>query len=180
MAYHALSSDFYVRWQAGADKLDSDTLLFCYELIAHAGFVPALFYDRKEDDLPGPAGWLNFINQEKFWVFVLYDAHVHTPLAMLWLEGCTHTGAQRYAHFTGFATSSTEWAVEGSKLLLPWIGQATGVRQLIGITPALYRHALRYAYAVGFRRVAKLEKALWCRGKARDAILSICNLNERG
>lgn len=180
MGFHRLSSDFYCRWCSGDDMgLDDDSLLFALELMLASGYAHIALYDR--DYPPEPAEWLAFCRQKKFLFFMLYDAAQHVPIAIVWLEACTATGAQRFAHFCTFKTGTREQCLRGGRELLAWIGDATGIRQLIGVTPACYRHALQMAYDIGFERVAKLEKSVLCLGKHRDAILSINNLsNLRG
>lgn len=176
VAYKRLSSDCYCRWYTGGDDgIDTDTLVFTYELLHKAGFLRTLFYDR---DVPGIAEYLDFITQPKFLVFVLY-ANDGTPLGMSWLEEMTATGAQRFGHFTTFDTVKDHsiW-IEGGRALCRFVRDAIGLQQLIGLTPACYRHALKAAYAFGYKPVATLKKAVYCLGKQRDAILSVNDLSE--
>lgn len=176
MGFHSLSSDFYCRWYTGDDNgLDDDSLIFALELMEGSGYTRTVLYDR--DCTPGPAEWLNFVKQSKFLFFLLYDAARHVPIAAVWLEMCTSTGAQRFVHFCSFKTGRREQFVAGGKALFAWVGEAAGIRQLIGVTPACYRHALALVYDIGFSKVARLEKAVFCLGKNRDAILTISNLS---
>lgn len=177
MGFHRLSSEFYCRWYTGdAAGLDEDSLLFALELMVASGYAHIALYDR--DYPPEPAEWLSFCQQDKFLFFMLYDAERHVPIAIVWLEACTATGAQRFAHFCTFKTGTRDQFVRGGRELLAWVGEATGIRQLIGVTPACYRHALQLAYDLGFVRTARLEKGVYCLGKHRDAILSINNLSD--
>lgn len=176
MGFHRLSSEFYCRWYTGdANSLDDDSLLFALELMVASGYAHTVLYDREYP--PEPAEWLSFCQQEKFLFFMLYDAARHVPIAIVWLEACTATGAQRFVHFCTFKTGNRDQFLRGGKALLAWIGEATGIRQLIGVTPACYRHALALVYDMGFSRLTRLEKAVFCLGKHRDAVLTISNLS---
>ena len=62
--------------------------------------------------------------------------------------------------------------------LIKFIGTLTVIKQLVGITPSCYRHALQFAHGLGFKKLTILEKAVKCLGKDRDAVLSICNISE--
>lgn len=175
-AYKSLSSNSYCRWYTGDERgLDTDSLLFAYELLNNAGYLRTLFYDM--DDVPGPAQFINFFAKEKYLTFILYRTD-GTPIGMTWLEVCSHTGSQRFGHFTTFNTCErAEW-VEAGRAFCRFIYEATNIKQLIGLTPACYRHALKAAQELGYKPVARLEKAVWCLGKERDAILSINELSE--
>lgn len=176
-AYKELCSDVYCRWYTGDDGgLDTDSILFAYELMGKSKFLRSVFYDR--DEIPGPAEFLNFLTQERFTLFMLYE-RTGIPIAMCWLEACLFTGNQRFGHFTTFNVCPERrmW-VEGGRALCRFVRDAMGLRQLIGLTPACYRHAVQAAKELGYKPVATLEKAVWCLGKQRDAILSINNLSE--
>ena len=174
MGFSRLSSEFYCRWATKDDSgLDDDSLVFALELIRWSGYGRVLFYDR--EDCPEPAEWIAFCRAENKLFFMLYDGDC-VPVSAVWFEKLTNTGRQAFAHFCTFRTGCYDQFVRGGRALLRFVGENTPVRQAIGVTPACFRHALKIARDLGFVKAARLEKAVWCLGKERDAILTIHNL----
>lgn len=179
MAYKKLLSNVYCRWFTGDDGgLDTDSLLFAYELLHHAGFLRTLFYDR--DYTPEPAEILNFWMQDKFLTFILYRED-GTPIAMSWMEAIPNMPHQRFGHFTTFKTTEDDslW-IEGGKQLCRFVRDAIGLKQLIGLTPKCYRHAVNRAKQFGYVPMATLSNAAYCLGKKRDLVMSINDLDALG
>lgn len=118
--------------------------------------------------------------QGKFLTFMFYREG-GLPIGMSWLEAIPNFPYQRFGHFTTFKTveDDTLW-VEAGKQLCRFVRDAVGLKQLIGITPVCYRHAINRARQFGYEKVTVLSKALYCLGKERDAFLSVNNLDKLG
>ena len=171
MGFMRLSDAFYCRWNDGApDGFTREEAAFAYELVRHAGYERTLQYDREEP--PTTDAWLEYLFGNGHMVFGMYRAD-GTPLAVGWLEPCSHTDRQRFGHFTTLSTGSRAECVEVVRRTLRFVGQATAIEQLIGVTPKCLRHAVRFARDVGFIPVATLRRAVFCLGRERDAVLSV-------
>lgn len=177
-----LGADTYVRWIPAQPPVtapgsisdtvseSSDRLRLVWELGLASGRLRAFFHDV--DDLPDFPAFAAWARDPARWFFVLYRHHA--PAAFVCLEGLSVTGSQRLAHFCTLPTAPRGALVALGRDFVRWLGRATPVRQLLGITPACYRHALAFAREVGFTPLATLHAAVSCRGRVRDAVLTLC------
>ncbi len=146
-------------------------LRLVWELGLASGRLRAFFHDVDAvPDFPAFAAWAH---DPARWFFVLYIRNA--PAAFVCLEGLSATGSQRLAHFCTLPTAPRPELVALGRDFVRWLGRATPVRQLLGITPACYRHALAFAREVGFAPLATLRDAVFCRGRVRDAVLTLCD-----
>lgn len=176
MGFKRLAQGYYTRWVSDNDDgLTDDDLIFALELMRHAGYELVVFYDRTAGF--EPAEWLSWLRDGRRLFFMLYRTG-GTPLAAAWLTEPTKTGRQAFAHFCTFDTGEYREYVEGGRLLLRFVGEATGILQAVGVTPGCYGHALKLAYDLGFKKLTVLKKAIHLRGKDRDAVLSVNTLPE--
>ena len=166
-----LSATTYIRWlDTPLQPDDVERLRLVWELALRDGRLRAFFYDMDcEPDFATFAAWA--IAPER-WFFLLYRNHV--PAAFVCLEGLCPTGSQRLAHFCTLGTAPRPALVALGRDFVRWLGRATAIRQLLGITPACYRHALAFVREVGFARLAVLKDAVPCRGRVRNAVLTLC------
>lgn len=178
-----LGADSYLRWMPARpsgiapcgmpDTVSeiSDRLRLVWELGLASGRLRAFFHDVDAvADFPAFAAWAG---DPARWFFVLYRCHA--PAAFVCLEGLCVTGSQRLAHFCTLPTAPRPALVALGRDFVRWLGRATPVRQLLGITPACYRHALAFAREVGFMPLATLRDAVFCRGRVRHAVLTLCD-----
>ena len=174
MGFSLLSSKYYTRWHSEHETtVTDDTIALTHQLLQHAGFEKVVFYDR-ETPL-ARIEYMQWAKDDRKLFFVLFKRD-GTPIALCWLTEPSATGSQSFAHFATLGTATPAECMEAGRQLIRFIGELTTIRQLIGITPMVYRHALQFAYGLGFKKLTKLEKAVNCLGKSRDAILSICDI----
>lgn len=171
-----LSETDYVRWlddrPAGPDYAeDSERLRLVWELGCASGRLRAFFHDVR--DVPDCDTFAAWARAPERWFFLLYRRHA--PVAFVCLEGLGVTGCQRLAHFCTLPTASRDELVAVGREYVRWLGQGTPIRQLLGITPSCYRHAIAFVREVGFAPLATLRDAVVCRGRVRDAVLSLCD-----
>ena len=175
MAYSRLSDQFYTRWVSEYDDgLTDGNLIYALELVKRAGFERSVFFERTDEF--GPAEFIKWAREHNKLFFILFRSG-GTPLAAIWFTGPFFAGTQAAAHFCTFSTGDYHEYVSGGRLLLRFIGDMTQIKQAIGITPACYRHALKLAYDLGFKKLDVLKRAVSVRGKNRDAVLSINNIS---
>ena len=176
MGFSLLSSDYYTRWVSESpDGADDDTIILTHELMQRAGFEKVVFYDR---DTPlARIEYMQWAKDDRKLFFVLFKRD-GTPIALCWLTDPSATGSQTFSHFATLGTATPEECTAAGRQLIKFIGTLTVIKQLVGITPSCYRHALQFAYGLGFKKLTILEKAVKCLGKDRDAVLSICNISE--
>lgn len=118
--------------------------------------------------------------QDKFLTFMFYQ-NDGTPFGMCWMELVGPSMPyQRFIHFATFKTMDDSLWVESGKQLYRFVRDVIGIKQLIGLTPKCYKHALKRAEEFGFKRIAVLTDAVFCLGKRRDAVLTINNLDVLG
>ena len=177
MGYSQISSDkYYARWvseQVGA--LTDDDIKFSQELLQRAGFEETTFFDRP---VPVPVSeYLQWAKSEDKLFFVLYTKD-GTPLGIVWFNNPSLTGAQWYIHFATLGTTPIHDCAEAGRALIEHMGRTTKLRQAIGITPLIYRHAIRFIKQVGLQPVAILQNGVHCLGKDRDALLTIYTIKE--
>ena len=176
MGYSTLySGKYYTRWYDEADKkLMFEWLDVIYDIMDREGYLRTVIYDK--EDL-SKKEFLKWCADGKL-LFILFRQDA-TPLALVWFTKPSETGKQVFAHFTTLNLIPREESVEAGKELIRFLYDSLGIEQLIGVTPKVYRHALQFAYDMGYEKVAILYKAVFCRGKERDAVLSICNTKPR-
>ena len=179
MGFAALTPEYYTRWYNAEDSeammLTDETILFTWELLDNAGFLRTIFYDRVLS--PSPDEYLDWAKNTNKLFFVVFCTD-GTPCGLCWLTDPSVTGHQSYGHFSTLGIVPIKVAADSGRELLKFIGKITKVKQVIGITPAVLKGAVAFALSMGFKKLAKLEKMLWCLGKERDAILTICELKE--
>lgn len=194
-----LSESSYVRWldaagpQMGAvlypganpgqkvdGALDRERLRLTWELARAGGQLRAFFYDMPANDAqngaatgPDFATFHVWAYRPEHWFFLLY--HDFAPAAFVCLEDAGPTGSQRLAHFCTLGTATRPQLVDLGRAFVRWLGAVTPIRQLLGLTPACYRHALAFARDVGFAPLATLDEAVLCRGRHRNAVLTLCS-----
>lgn len=173
IAFARLSATNYVRWLGGHPGPDDlARLRLVWELARRGGQLRAFFYDVA--DAPDFATFAAWACAPERWFFLLY--HRHAPVAFVCLEGVGPTGSQRMAHFCTLPTAKRTELVSIGNDFVRWLGRATGIRQLLGLTPACYRHAVAFVRELGFAPLATLKDAVHCRGHVRDAVLTLCAL----
>lgn len=173
MGYHDLSQEYYTRWVSKSeDGISDDNLVLAHQLMQKAGYEPVVFFDRDT-----PMSRIEFIQWARceYKLMFMQFRRDGTPLSLFWMQDFSPTGRQAYAHFTTLNTATVDECVISGKQIIQFAGKLTTVRQLIGITPVCYRHALNFAYRLGFKKLAILEKIAMIRGKERDAVLSVCS-----
>lgn len=175
MGFYKMSEEYYTRWYDNEPigdvfELADINIMFAYELMERAGYLPVVFYDREDT-----------MTQKEFlaWakdpsrLFFVQHRNDGTPISLCWLTGRSETGRQAFAHFSTLGTGTVEECLVSGRQVIHFIGRLTGIHQLIGLTPACYRHALTFAYGLGFKKLTTLKEGVMCRGKARDAVLSL-------
>ena len=167
-----VSFDYYIRWYAPGDEhgLSEAHLAWCLESMQHHGFDRTVFYDR--GDLVTQADWLEFATDPKRMFFCIFESTGRQVVAF-WMDMPTATLRQSFIHFTLLVDPASVDYVAAIRQTAAWVFEHMSIRQLIGLTPACFRHALGLVRAVGFTELARLEKAIVVRGKERDAVLSI-------
>lgn len=174
----ALGADCYCRlfWLGtGLTREDYDSLSFVYERMEYCGYLRSVFYDLPKE--PSKKQFIDIISGEKFLPVVLYKADC-TPIAFEWIESVGDTDRVQRVHFCTLDLGSYEDSVQATRLVMKEVGhKELGFEQYIGLTPACYRHALKFVYDCGFKPVLRLKKAVYCLGKERDAILTECDPN---
>ncbi|MDR2820950.1 MAG: hypothetical protein LBB60_10545 [Desulfovibrio sp.] len=173
---HLSSVDCYCRWYCKEDgDMDDDAIDFMLCRIRYCGFEDALFYDRPRGYLTEITEWRSFVKSGRRLFFCIYKNN-GTPIGAAWFESGTQTGKNFIAHFTTLTKPITDEHIKSGRALACLLHEKLGIEQLIGITPACYGHALKVAYAIGYKKVATLRKAVNIHGKMRDAVLSINDL----
>lgn len=193
MGYARVSSDFYIRWYvqpelrtpareaAAKDRaavyngLDEEHLAWCLESMRHHGFDRAVFYDR--GDFVTQADWLEFATAPERMFFCIFE-NTGRQVVAFWMDTPTTTLRQSFIHFTLLVDPQSVEYVAAIRQTAAWVFEHMRIRQLIGLTPACFRHALGLVRAAGFTELARLEKALFVRGRERDAVLSILRKGE--
>ncbi|MDR0338727.1 MAG: hypothetical protein LBH65_00445 [Desulfovibrio sp.] len=176
MGYCRLSSDFYTRWCSDSSEgLDADSIAFALELIREAKYERATFYERECPFTHTHEEWQAWAKNTDKLFFILYRSD-GTPLSMVWLDEFSATNRQAFSHFCTFKTGEYSEFVQGGRQLLEFIGKSSCIMQVLGLTPACYRHALKLADNLGYVRTALLKKAVLVHGKERDVILTVRNL----
>lgn len=137
-----------------------------------SGYLPVVFYDSKK-----PMSKTNFLKwvKDPSRMFFMQFKKDGTPISLYWITNRSETGRQAFAHFSTLGTVPPEECLVSGRQVIRFSGRLLGLYQLIGLTPACYRHALTFAYGLGFKKLTTLKEAVMCRGKARDAVLSICD-----
>ena len=173
MGFAILSDKYYTRWcSASNDGVDDQNLILVHELLQKARFERIVFYDRET-----PLTRMEFMQWarcEKKMFFIVFNSN-GSPAAIAWMTGPSHTGCQSFGHFSTLGTITVDEAVEAGKQWIRFIGKLTKVKQLVGITPCCYRHAIKFSQKLGFKPLTKLKQSVYCLGKERDALLSICD-----
>jgi hypothetical protein len=176
MGYSTLySGKYYTRWHDKQDKkFIFDWLDVIYDIMDREGYLNTVIYDKEHIS---KKEFLDMCDDGRL-LFILFRKDA-TPLGLVWFTNPSATGKQVFAHFTSLNLIPREESVEAGKELIRFLYDSLGIEQLIGVTPKVYRHALQFAYDMGYEKVAILDKAVFCRGKERDAVLSICNTKPR-
>jgi len=176
MGYARISDDYYVRWHSIIDNdLDDDSILFTQELLAASGFQRSVFYSWYV--MPTSHEYLAWAKDPNKMFFILY-MNDGVPLGLCWLTDFTNTNKQCMAHFSTLGTVERIHSVKAGRSLLASLFKRTKLLQVVGITPACYRHAVAFAKDLGFKPLYTLKEAVFCNGKDRDALLSICEAYE--
>jgi len=171
-----LSSEYYCRWVSPFKyALDDESLAFALELMQNKGYDEVVFFDR--NDPFTTKEWIEWCRSDKRMFIMLYKTD-GTPLACAWFEHPSDTGAQVFSHFSTFDTGTVEDYVTSGRLLLKFLSERTKIKQVIGVTPCVYRHAWAVAVRLGYQKLTILKNAVRMYGKERDAILSINNICE--
>ena len=172
-----LSSKYYLRWYTDGTGLTQEALSFSYDLIKAAGFARTLFYDK--DTPPTNKEFVDFLLSSNHLVFQLYRED-GTPIGLFWLEPFLFTGKQYLSHFTSFATVPKNELEAGAQETLHFMAVDSPILELYGLTPCCLRHSWRFARDVlGFEKVTTIKSCVYCLGKERDAIFSVCKLKEK-
>ena len=172
-----LSNEYYLRWYTDGTGLTKEALSFSYDLIRAAGFERTLFYDR--DTPPTNEEFVNFLLSWNHRIFQIYKAD-GTPVGMYWLEPFLFTGKQYLSHFTSFGTVPKCDLEEGAHEAMHFMAVDSPILELYGLTPCCLRHSWRFAQDVlGYEKITTIKSCVYCLGKERDAILSVCKLKER-
>lgn len=135
-----------------------------YDRMRDAGRLRAFFYDMDREPTIGE--WLAYAGRPQYRFLIVGDAARDAPLGFLNVE------AGRFAHFCTLPAAPRARLVAAGRQALAWAGRSFGIGELFGLTPACYRHALAYVRSAGFTPLARLQKAVYCRGRWRDAVLS--------
>jgi len=176
-AFARLSSKYYVRWYTDGTGLTKEALSFSYDLIKAAGFERTLFYDQ--DVPPSNKKFLDFLLSGKYLVFQSYRED-GTPVIMYWFEPFLFTGKQYLGHFTTFGTVPKDELVECTHQSLHFLADTFPMVELYGLTPCCLRHAWKFAHdVIGYEKITTIKSCVYCLGKERDAIFSVCKLKEK-
>ena len=174
--YADLSDQYYTRWVSDNDSgLTNKNLAFAWELMRIKNFDRIVFYDR--EDRVSVMEFIKWARDPKKLLFEQFRRD-GTPISLCWLTDPSLTCKQAFSHFTTFDIVPREEALERGRLVIKLIGKITKIKQFIGITPKCFRHAIPFAYDLGFKYLTTLKGAVYCRGKERDAVLSICETQE--
>ncbi|MCR5563175.1 MAG: hypothetical protein K6F46_07390 [Desulfovibrio sp.] len=128
------------------------------------GRLRDFFYDMDRE--PTLDEWLAYAGRPQYRFLIVRDAERDAPLGFLNIE------AGRFAHFCTLPAAPYARLVAAGRQALAWAGRRFGLGELLGITPACYRHVFAYLGAVGFTPLARIPKAVYCHGRWRDAVLS--------
>jgi hypothetical protein len=177
MGFARLTSEYYARWpnpfaSQGDDPegLDDESIDFIRERMDCLGHDKALFFSGFFPE-PGEE-WRAFVKSRDKLFFCIFRSD-GLPVVLYWFELVLQTGRQAFAHFCGIAPSDEYDIIVCGEGIHRLLSERTGLRQLIGITPACYGHALKVAYAIGYDKLAKLRKAVLVHGKERDAVITL-------
>lgn len=179
MGYAKMTDEFYCRWYDENDPTDEglsdDNISWTYELLTNSKYIKCIFYDTPTmPTLKEFTQWVKDPNKLFFMLFLTNS----TPYGLLWLTNPSPTGHISYCHFSTFPLVPVDLACKGGKEAVKFIGRTTRIRQLVGITPLILQGAVKFVNKAGFKKLAVLKKMVYCLGKERDVMLSLCNIEE--
>lgn len=168
-------------WQARPDgRFFGDSfirILWCK--LHHEGLHRIVFYDggvQSEADL------LHLVAPERAWCYAFECAG--EPLAFFWCNG--FSGRAAHIHFCFFRAGmhrADELGKRAMRFLLGIEGRSEApLDALLGVTPAPFAHAVRYAKRLGFRELGRIPGGLSLRagalgagasGRVVDAVLTL-------
>lgn len=157
---------------AGPDGggLTREHIDWCLESMRFYGYDATVFYDR--GDMVTLEEWREFVADPARIFFCLFAAD-GTQFAAFWIDKPSDTLRQAFIHFTLLIGPQGVDYLTAFRQAAAWVFEHTRLRQLVGLTPACFRHALGVVDAAGFTRLARLSRAVRVRGRERDAVLSL-------
>ncbi len=144
-----------------------------YDAMGADGLLEAFCYDG----VPSRDAFIEKFNHDNHWTYAAFRED-GVPLVMAVVNGVT--GKSGLAHFCYFrAGLATRAGLAREWLLMLRDG---GMQSLVGLTPAPFRHALRFAQDMGFRRAGVVPGA--CVLAARhnrvcDGVLTILDMTSQ-
>ena len=138
------------------------------------GLADALFYDTE----PTLLNWLVLTGPQKAWFGLAY---VDKNPAGVWLFH-SFAGTSAFVHFAIFRGYEAQ-AVQLCRHVARWVLESGKLTSILGLTPAVYRHALAVVNATGFVEQCRVPDACHLRRFDRYVpgvvnMLTLQNLNE--
>lgn len=153
----------------GIHTFSREKMVRLWDALEAEGKVPFLFYDGETRDRQD---YIEFMSSPDVYAYAVYDkATGQIPVATYFLNGFIGRSAQmHFCYLDAGIEDRYALGIETCNFLL----RSGGISALIGITPKPFRHAWKFALAVGFRRMGVLPAA--CRVKDRyvDAVITLC------
>lgn len=123
-----------------------------YKALCDDGLLRTFFYD-----CPPELSLLEFFDyaeDPQRWLYAAYDAESHTPLAFAVCNG--FTGRAALSHFCFLAAGrGRRHAI--ARHWLDHVCNEGALSCLMGVTPAPYRHVVRFAEGLGYRRITNIK-----------------------
>lgn len=140
-----------------------------WQTLCIEGKKDIVFYDGQitsEDE------FIQFMQDDMNYVYVAYEGA--NPLALVWVNN--FLGRCGMIHFTMFYNSKGREECIGlyllNFLLFSKCGDEFCFDALYGLTPRVYRHALRFIEKLGFRLVAEMPASVFFQKKGKNCLKS--------
>lgn len=123
-----------------------------YAALRDDGMLRIFFYDSPHELTQQE--FFDYVEDPARWVYVGYDAVSGTPL--VFAVCASFTGRAAVVHFC-FLRAGMERRHAVAQYWFDHVCGESGLSCLMGITPAPYRHALRFAQEVGFQEISIIK-----------------------
>lgn len=156
------------------DTLTVVRLSEIWDALQAEGRTSWLFYDgltstREE--------YIDFMCSPRVYAYSVYDHDYETLLATYFINN--FVGDAAMMHYCFFAAGQ-ERRYEIGRDACKFILHNSGISCLVGLTPKPFRHAWRYALAVGFKKLGIIPRAcrlaVFDRPGPVDGVLTLCTL----
>lgn len=155
------------------DALTPERLSHIWDTLQEEGRTSWLFYDgltAAKDD------YIDFMCDPTVYAYAVYDHDCETLLATYFVNNFKgNVGMMHFCFFTAGQSRRYEIGIDACNFLLQSNG---GISALFGLTPKPFRHAWRYALAVGFRMLGVIPEAcslaVFDKPKLVDGVATLC------